>query len=158
MKKIIAIMFAVSALLTLAACGEDESADIGVIGGQDGPTVVVTATPVEPEATPEPAPVSTPEATPEATPEPTPEPTPDPTPEPTPEPTPKPMDALDAKAAAESLIGESIDALYAAIGEPASSDYAPSCLGPGEDGNLYYDGFVVYTYREDGMETVEYVE
>ena len=41
---------------------------------------------------------------------------------------------------------------------PESSDYAPSCLGEGEDGNLYYDGFVVYTYRENGTETVEYVE
>ena len=29
----------------------------------------------------------------------------------------------------------------------------------GEDGNLYYDGFTVYTYRDtDGQETVNYVE
>lgn len=49
--------------------------------------------------------------------------------------------------------------LIAAIGEPESSDYAPSCLGEGEDGNLYYDGFTVYTYRDtDGQETVNYVE
>ena len=35
----------------------------------------------------------------------------------------------------------------------------PSCLGEGEDGNLYYDGFTVYTYRDvDGSETVSYVE
>ena len=47
---------------------------------------------------------------------------------------------------------------YAAIGEPVSSDYAPSCLGEGEDGNLYYDGFTVYTYRDDTGETVSYVE
>lgn len=52
-----------------------------------------------------------------------------------------------------------LDELIAAIGEPVSRDYAPSCLGDGEDGNLYYDGFTVYTYRDtDGEETVNYVE
>lgn len=59
---------------------------------------------------------------------------------------------------ARSLIGEDISMLYAAIGEPESSDYASSCLGDGEDGNLYYDGFVVYTYRENGKESVYDVE
>ena len=44
------------------------------------------------------------------------------------------------------------------IGEPDSADYAPSCLGPGEDGELTYDGFIVYTYREEGSETVEDVD
>lgn len=64
------------------------------------------------------------------------------------------------KALAESCINKSVDELYALIGEPESSDYAPSCLNPGEgeDGNLYYDGFVVYTYREGDEETVIYVE
>ena len=61
-------------------------------------------------------------------------------------------------AKAESCIGKTVEDLYALIGEPISSDYAPSCLGPGEDGNLYYDGFTVYTYREDGVETVRVVE
>ena len=28
----------------------------------------------------------------------------------------------------------------------------------GEDGSLYYDGFVVYTTREGDVETVYYVE
>ena len=41
------------------------------------------------------------------------------------------------------------------IGEPNDSRYAQSCLGDGEDGELYYDGFTVYTYRApDGTETV----
>lgn len=44
--------------------------------------------------------------------------------------------------------------LIAAIGEPDSSSYASSCDGPGEDGELYYADFTVYTYREDGEETV----
>lgn len=51
-----------------------------------------------------------------------------------------------------------VSELYAAVGQPNSSDYAPSCIGDGEDGNLYYDGFTVYTYREGGSESVEYVE
>lgn len=62
------------------------------------------------------------------------------------------------KELAESCIDKTVQELYALVGEPASSDYAPSCLGPGEDGNLYYDGFTVYTYREGETETVRVVE
>lgn len=136
MKKMIAILLALLMMLSLAACGEEEKS-VESVGGQDGPEVTVTA---EPTKTPEP----TPEATPKVTPEPT------PTPEAEPE--------DDLKATAESFIGAALEELIAAIGEPESSDYAPSCIGPGEDGNLYYEGFIVYTYREDGTETVEYVE
>lgn len=66
----------------------------------------------------------------------------------------------DPLALAQSCVGQSVQALYACIGEPTSSDYAPSCLGPGEDGNLYYEnyGFTVYTYRENGVETVRVVD
>ena len=68
--------------------------------------------------------------------------------------------AADKKALAESCIDKDVSELYALIGEPESADYAPSCLNPGvgEDGNLYYDGFIVYTYREGDTETVQYVE
>lgn len=59
---------------------------------------------------------------------------------------------------AKSFEGASVDALIQAIGQPISSDYAPSCLGEGEDGNLYYDGFTVYTYRDATGEVVSYVE
>ena len=59
---------------------------------------------------------------------------------------------------AKEYEGKPVEDLIAAIGEPLSSDYAPSCLGEGEDGNLYYDGFTVYTYRDDTGETVSYVE
>lgn len=62
------------------------------------------------------------------------------------------------KAKAEALIGEDISKLYEAIGQPERSDYAPSCLVEGEDGMLYYDGFIVYTTREGDVETVYYVE
>lgn len=58
------------------------------------------------------------------------------------------------KAIAESFKGRDVNELLEAIGQPLSADYAQSCLGPGEDGELRYDGFTVYTYREDGVETV----
>lgn len=66
--------------------------------------------------------------------------------------------APDLKALAMTCIDKSVDVLYDLIGQPNSSDYAPSCLGDGEDGNLYYDGFTVYTYREGDTETVSFVE
>ena len=47
-----------------------------------------------------------------------------------------------------------LDELYAAIGKPLSSDYAPSCLIDGDDGELIYDGFTVYTERDATSETV----
>lgn len=59
---------------------------------------------------------------------------------------------------AKSCIDKTIDELYALVGEPDSSDYVPSCLMEGEDGMLFYDGFIVYTYRLDGTETVVDVE
>ena len=61
-------------------------------------------------------------------------------------------------ALAMEYIGKPADDLIAVIGEPEDRDYAPSCMGDGEDGNLYYGGFIVYTYRENGEETVQDVE
>lgn len=60
----------------------------------------------------------------------------------------------DLKELAMTFIDKSVEELIAAIGEPTGSDYAPSCLGSGEDGELFYDGFSVYTYREGDTETV----
>ena len=61
----------------------------------------------------------------------------------------------DALSTAQEMIGEEVSSLTAAIGEPENSSYASSCLGPGEDGELYYDGFTVYTYRDpDGTENI----
>lgn len=58
---------------------------------------------------------------------------------------------------AESFVEKPISELIAAVGEPSSADYASSCLGPGEDGELSYDGFTVYTYREGESEVVKEV-
>ena len=73
------------------------------------------------------------------------------TPAPTPTPTPEPEPPADPYA----YIGSDINSFYAAFGYPNSSEYGPSCMGPGEDGLLYYSGFTVYTYRVDGVETIQ---
>ena len=66
-------------------------------------------------------------------------------------------EANEDKALAESMIGEEVSKLIEAIGEPDSADYASSCLGPGEDGELQYDGFTVYTYKEGDSEVIQNV-
>ena len=48
--------------------------------------------------------------------------------------------------------------MIAAIGAPASKSYASSCMGDGEDGELHYSGFTVYTYKEGSSEKVTDVE
>ena len=83
------------------------------------------------------------------------EPEPEPQPEPQPEETPESQPAADPKTIAEGLVGRPVSELYAAIGRPLSADYAPSCLViDGEDGELIYDGFTVYTEKGPDYETV----
>ena len=57
---------------------------------------------------------------------------------------------------AYNLRGHTVEELFAAIGQPNSSEYTASCLvDDGEDGLLYYDGFTVSTTRfANGTETV----
>ena len=84
-----------------------------------------------------------------------PEPAPEPVSAPEPPPKPEPTPAADPKVTAQNLIGHSVSELFAAIGKPISSDYAPGCLEPdSEDGELVYSGFTVYTVR---TATEEYV-
>ena len=85
------------------------------------------------------------------------EPTQAPTQEATEPPTSVPGADPELMAKAESCIDKTVEDLIALIGEPLNSDYAPSCLGPGEDGRLYYEGFTVETYREGDTETVRLV-
>ena len=129
MKKLTCLLLALTLLLGLAACGE-EPAEV---------TEEPAAGSVEPvEESAPPAEESAPPAEESEAPA---------------EGEPSPLEA------AKAFEGAPLEDLIAAIGEPLSSDYAPSCLGEGEDGNLYYDGFTVYTYRDtDGSETVSYVE
>lgn len=129
MKKLIALLLAVMMILSLCACGEKAPDPV-----EDDPQGVTPNQPVEEDP-------SEPE-----------------TDEPSEEqPTESEKSALEL---AQECIDLPVEDLYALIGQPESSDYAPSCLNPevGEDGNLYYDGFIVYTYREGDTETVSYVE
>ncbi|HIS44439.1 MAG TPA: hypothetical protein IAB47_03625 [Candidatus Scatomorpha merdigallinarum] len=134
MKKILSLALVMILALGLAACGESGTEPSAV---PSEPAAVDTTTPdpaAESNETTDPAAESTETAEPEET-----------------------GDSL--LEIAKGYEGANVDELIAAIGEPNISDYAPSCLGEGEDGNLYYDGFTVYTYRDtSGAETVNYVE
>ncbi len=134
MKNILSLALVMILALGLAACGESGTEPSAA---PSEPAAVDTTTPdpaAESNETTDPAAESTETAEPEET-----------------------GDSL--LEIAKGYEGANVDELIAAIGEPNSSDYAPSCLGEGEDGNLYYDGFTVYTYRDtSGAETVNYVE
>ncbi len=62
------------------------------------------------------------------------------------------------KSEAQGFIGQSASSMISSIGSPVSRSYSSSCMGDGEDGELVYDGFTVYTYRENGNESVVDVE
>ena len=57
---------------------------------------------------------------------------------------------------AQGFIDHPLEELVAAIGEPLSSVCGPSCLIPGgQDGQLQYDGFWIYSVKDGEMETVK---
>lgn len=129
MKKLTCLLLALTLLLGLAACGEEPAEVTEEPAAGSVAPVEESAPPAEESV----APAEESEAPAEEE--------------------PSPLEA------AKAFEGAPLEDLIAAVGEPLSSDYAPSCLGEGEDGNLYYDGFTVYTYRDvDGSETVNYVE
>ena len=129
MKKLTCLLLALTLLLGLAACGEEPAEVTEEPAAGSVEPVEESAAPAEESV----APAEESEAPAEEE--------------------PSPLEA------AKEFEGAPLEDLIAAVGEPLSSDYAPSCLGEGEDGNLYYDGFTVYTYRDvDGSETVNYVE
>lgn len=73
----------------------------------------------------------------------------------------KELTAEEKKELALGCVDKAVEDLYKLIGKPESSDYAPSCLNPdggAEDGELYYGGFTVYTYKNGDTETVVDVE
>lgn len=132
MKKL-CILMAVLLLMGLTACGEKPEP----APEPEQPTV---ETPVEPEPTPEePAEEPAPEEPPVEE-----EPADDPAEPPVEEE--KETNPLFEQALA--LIDCSVEELYDTVGMPVDYMYADSCLGEGEDGELYYDGFTVYTYRD----------
>ena len=73
----------------------------------------------------------------------------------------KELTVEEKKDLALTCVDKTVDELYDLIGQPESSDYAPSCLNPdggAEDGELYYEGFTVYTYKTADGETIVDVE
>lgn len=132
MKKALSLLLCLVMLLSPCACGGKEEPT-----PTDAPADVPAAAPTEDPA----AAVDVTDAPTDAPAEDVPE-----------EPTPDPVEIV------RGMIDQPIEDLYAQIGEPESADYAPSCLGDGEDGMLFYDGFIVYTYREGDVETVYDVE
>ena len=60
--------------------------------------------------------------------------------------------------AALELVGQPVQALYDAIGEPEDSQYAASCLEDNaEDGMLFYEGFYVWSLRTEEDEVIHAV-
>ncbi len=55
----------------------------------------------------------------------------------------------------QNYLEQDVSELIAVIGEPISRSYATSCGGEGEDGELVYDGFTVYTFRNGDTEIVK---
>lgn len=160
MKKTIALLTASVLLLTVLVTACDQTAegpaetnrleqDSAAPPGSSDPAAIVdtppSAAPTSDQNTDDKT--GTPDVTPAQGTEPT------PTVQPVADPTPDRQTA--AAEDARAFIGESASSMIAAIGEPISSSYAPSCMGDGDDGELIYDGFTVYTYREGGVETVQ---
>lgn len=126
MKKSIAILMLTLCLALLCACGET---------AEPAPE---TPAPDAQEAAAQTLPEEAPAAQPEA-------------PAQEPEEAPKEPSALET---ALTFVDQDAAALVQAIGEPLETQYEASCSGPGDDGVWTYDGFMVYTYRENGVETI----
>lgn len=126
MKKSIAILMLTLCLALLCACGET---------AEPAPE---TPAPDAQEAAAQTLPEEAPAAQPEA-------------PAQEPEEAPKEPSALET---ALTFVDQDAAALVLAIGEPLETQYEASCSGPGDDGVWTYDGFMVYTYRENGVETI----
>ncbi len=175
MKKLLPLLLTLSLLLTLCACGQGSASDSTPAQSgttQSGPTQSGTTQPqpdssqdtATPAALPqngedkpdgeseEPPPAENPEVQEQPGPSDTPpaEQTGTP-PEPVETSYPTGQEGADV---AKGLIGATVEELYAALGEPASAEYAAGCLTDGDEGTLYYEGFVVYTTRDDRGELV----
>lgn len=144
MKKSICVLLTLL-LFLLTACAQKEAPS-----APEPAAPAAETAPSEPETA---APVTEPEPAPESGPEKEPEPVPEPESEPEQSSEPETASSEGLQKALD-CVDQDISALYAAIGEPESSHYEYSCSGPGDDGVLNYDGFIVFTYKENGVETV----
>jgi hypothetical protein len=130
MKKLVALLGALTLMLTTAACGTDTQTE----------AVTATMTPVE-QSVEEVMEASASDA------------------EQAELPPASDSDAVtesDDYTTALEYVGRSVEELYAAIGEPTGgTQYAASCAEENaEDGMLFYDGFYVWSLRTEDQELV----
>ncbi|MBR0355028.1 MAG: hypothetical protein IJK35_06620 [Oscillospiraceae bacterium] len=133
MKKTVIFLLCLSLMLALAACG-------GAPAQESAPTEAPAAAPVQ-ETAPEETAAPEQEAA------------------PAPEAESEDASENDPAATVEQVLamqGQSVDDLIEWLGEPLSREYSSSCLvDGGQDGQLVYEGFTVYTLvQPDGTETV----
>lgn len=67
---------------------------------------------------------------------------------------PEAADEPGALETALSFVDQDAQLLLDALGEPQQKLYEASCSGPGDDGIWIYDGLTIFTYLENGVETV----
>lgn len=128
MKKILAIVFGVCLLALLCACGEKEE--------PAAPAPAASEAQMQEEEKPEAPAADEPKS--EA---------------PTEEPTEEAAEPTLLETAL-TFVDKDASELVAAIGEPLDKVYEESCSGPGDDGVWTYDGLTVFTYTENGVETI----
>lgn len=138
MKKILSIVFGVCLLALLCACGEKEE--------PAAPAPAAEVQTQEEEKTQVPAAEETKAEASAPTEEPKSEP-------PVEEPADEPAEPTLLETAL-TFVDKDAAELVAAIGEPLDKAYEESCSGPGEDGIWTYDGLTVFTYKENGAETI----
>ena len=131
MKKYVVLLLCAGLALSLIGCGGAKTETAAPTDTPAATAVPATAAPTAAEESAAPAPTEAPGA--------------------------------DTAALVEKILameGQPVEDLYALVGEPNSSDYTPSCLVMGgQDGQLEYDGFTVYTLvQPDGSETIYYCE
>lgn len=145
MKRRIAILLTVCLLcglvFTLTACGEDAAP--ASTPDASAKTQETASAAQDPSAIPLPADEKKPVVT-EA-------PVVEDAPEETPDEVPAAPTALET---ALGFVDQDVSLLVEALGEPLDKQYEASCSGPGDDGIWSYDGLTVFTYRENGVETV----
>ena len=67
---------------------------------------------------------------------------------------PEEAEAPGALETALSFVDQDAQLLLNALGEPQEKLYEASCSGPGDDGIWIYEDVTVFTYLENGVETV----
>ncbi len=132
MKKVSALVLVLALLLSLAACGSSAANTVD----EDAP--VLTA---ELPGASQKAPAAEPTEAPQATPAPVKD---------------EKSETAETVARVLKMKGQPVKDLIDLLGEPISREYSSSCLiEGGQDGQLIYDGFVVYTLvQKDGTETI----